>query len=163
LKRFLKRDAVRPWLVPLAGAATLAIAALGATVALWPGRRTHPDSTPASAASRPPLRVEVFDVEVHPQIPPGSRPLGPIGGNVFPGRYQADDVRVKARLSAAAYCYLIALNPDGNLQLCSPEDPAAAPALTAEIDYPADPRVGFSLTDGVGLQAFVLVASREPL
>ena len=68
---------------------------------------------------------------------------------------------LEARLTAPGYCYLIALNPDGREQLCWPEDPAAPPPPTQVIDYPQDPTMGFGLTDGVGLQAFVLVVSRD--
>src|SRR5262249_44026551 len=38
-----------------------------------------------------------------------------------------------------------------------------APPRVAEYRFPQDPGAGFGLTDGVGLQAFVLVASRGPL
>jgi hypothetical protein len=62
-----------------------------------------------------------------------------------------------------ASCYLIALNPDGRLQLCYPGESSVAPSASREIEYPQDPSAGFGLTDGVGLQAFVLVASRSRL
>ena len=66
--------------------------------------------------------------------------------------------------SVPAYCFLIALNPDGTTQLCYPESPTTAPPATATaIDYPPDPRSGFGLTDGVGTQVFVVVASAKPL
>ena len=65
--------------------------------------------------------------------------------------------------SIPAYCFLIALNPNGTTQLCYPKSPEIAPAATAAIDYPPDPTRGFGLTDGAGMQAFVLVASAQPL
>jgi hypothetical protein len=74
-----------------------------------------------------------------------------------------DDVWVHAKLNAPAYCYLIAFNPDGKEQLCYPEDRRKRPARSDEIEYPQDIGEGFPLTDGVGLQAFVLVASHDPL
>lgn len=87
-----------------------------------------------------------------------------------------DRLRVFAKLSAAAHCYLIAFNPDGTEQLCYPEDatlPAVyypkdqkaksmliRPAKSAEVTYPRDDE----FEPGVpGLQVFVLVASSEPL
>jgi hypothetical protein len=90
-------------------------------------------------------------------------PVGSVGINCFVARFQDDDVRVRARISAPAYCYLIALNPDGKTQLCYPEKAEAPPPSTTTIEYPSDPGLGFGLTDGVGTQAFVLMASREPL
>ena len=58
---------------------------------------------------------------------------------------------------------MIALNPDGKDQLFFPEDPRTPPPARTQIDAPADSFIGFGLTDGVGLQGVVLVASRQPL
>jgi hypothetical protein len=108
----------------------------------------------------PPLEIAEMRVVLHRRKPPEA--LGVIGSTIFAGRYKDDDARVHARLTVPGYCYLIALNPDGKEQLCLPQDDSAPPR-TAEVDYPPDPTAGFGLTDGVGLQSFVLVASREPL
>jgi predicted Ser/Thr protein kinase len=130
--------------------------------------RTAPQvpTAPAPTPEPAPLRVESFQVELHRQDPAAY--LGLVGVNAFAGRFdperlKTDAVRVRARLSAPGYCYLVALNPDGQVQPCSPEDPAAAPPRADEVVYPSDPGAGFRLTDGAGLQAFVLVASRAPL
>jgi tRNA A-37 threonylcarbamoyl transferase component Bud32 len=78
-----------------------------------------------------------------------------------------DDVRVTGELSAPAHCYLIAFNPDGTEQLCYPEDAdgmgaqATRPDARTEIHYPQDRHV--FVLDAVGLQAFVLAASTQPL
>jgi hypothetical protein len=78
-----------------------------------------------------------------------------------------DDVRVAAELSAPAYCYLIALNPDGTVQLCHPvgaDGTGAAtvrPARGAEVRYPPESQA--FVLDAPGLQAFVLAASAKPL
>jgi hypothetical protein len=85
-----------------------------------------------------------------------------VGSDVFAGRL-SQDARIQARLSAPGYCYLLALNPDGKTQLCYPEKPEAVPSKATTIDYPPDPSTGFGLTDGVGTQVFVLVASARPL
>jgi predicted Ser/Thr protein kinase len=123
----------------------------------WP----QPRPGPAAAEVRTePLRVESLEVELHRRNPPQA--LGPIGVSAFEARYQ-DDIRVHARLSAPAYYYLIALNPDGSDQLCLPASRDIAPPPGATLSFPHDPRAGFGLTDGVGLQAFVLVASRRQL
>jgi hypothetical protein len=107
-----------------------------------------------------PLRVEALDVEVHRRAPPEA--LGSIGVTAFEARYE-DDVRVHVRLSAPAYSYLIALNPDGLVQLCLPSRPDIAPSKLAALSFPPDAADGFGLTDGAGLQAFVVVTSRRPL
>ena len=55
------------------------------------------------------------------------------------------------------------VNPDGSIQHCYPESPASAPPRTESLEFPGDPLSGFGLTDGVGVQAFVLIASAQPL
>ncbi len=107
-----------------------------------------------------PLAVAEMQVDLHRRNPPED--LGAIGSTVFSGRLD-DDVRVHARLTAPAYCYLIALNPDGQPQICVPADESTPPRRSSEVIFPPDPTEGFGLTDGVGLQAFVLLASRDPL
>jgi hypothetical protein len=78
-----------------------------------------------------------------------------------------DDVRITAKLSAPAYSYLIAFNPDGQEQLCYPEgaDGQGAqnlpPKAQVEIRFPQDNHV--FILDAKGLQAFVLVAATKPL
>jgi hypothetical protein len=74
-----------------------------------------------------------------------------------------DDVRVHIELSAQAYCYLIAFNPDGKDQMCYPRKEDVPPKPVDKLDYPAEIAKYFPLNDGVGLQAFVLVATRSPL
>ena len=74
-----------------------------------------------------------------------------------------DLVRVRVTLSRPAYGYLIALNPDGKDQLCRPVGDRSPDAPRRELDFPEDPKDYFGLTDGVGVQAFVLVASDRPL
>jgi hypothetical protein len=70
-----------------------------------------------------------------------------------------DLVRVRVELTRPAYVYLIALNPNGKDQPCSTD--TGSPREIVE--YPEDPADFFPLTDGAGLQAFVLVASERPL
>jgi serine/threonine protein kinase len=79
-----------------------------------------------------------------------------------------DDVRVAAELSVPAYYYLIAFNPDGQDQLCYPEDaegrgaPTAVPEAQTVVRYPQEDSRVFVL-DASGLQVFVLAASTKPL
>jgi hypothetical protein len=120
---------------------------------------------------RPPL-VRENPVEAEPKIVAmkvdqyrregdQAEPIGTIGDNSRSAR-EKDLVRVSARLDRPAYCYVIAFNPDGHDQLYYPRDRDVPPPRSAEIDYPVDDGY-FHLTGGTGLQAFVLVASNEPL
>ena len=72
-----------------------------------------------------------------------------------------DLVRVRVELSRPSYGFLISLNPDGKIQHCMDLD--SYPGGPPSQEFPPDPRDYFNLTDGVGLMAFVLIASDEPL
>jgi tRNA A-37 threonylcarbamoyl transferase component Bud32 len=146
LERFLRRPRRL-----LAGAAVALLLPLGYVA--W-------SLAPRPATPTVPLKIAAMQVDLHRRNPPED--LGAIGSTVFAGRLD-DDVRVHARLTAPAYCYLIALNPDGKPQLCVPGDESTSPQRSSEVNFPPDPTDGFGLTDGVGLQAFVLFASRDPL
>ena len=106
------------------------------------------------------LRVESFEVQHFHGDP--ARLQGTIGV-LSHATQSGDNIRVKVRLSAPAYCYLIALNPDGSVQLCPLAQTKKPPEKASEIDYPAEADHYYGLTDGTGLLAMVLVASRRPL
>jgi predicted Ser/Thr protein kinase len=152
LERFARRPHRFRRRIGLVAAVVLPLVVLGAWLAL---RR------PEFPVASKPLRIDMMQLDLYRRDPP--RDLGLIGESSFAARFQDDDVRVHATLSAPGYCYLIALNPDGTEQLCYPQDAATPPPQAAAIDYPPDPTEGFGLTDGIGLQTFVLVASRQPL
>jgi serine/threonine protein kinase len=167
LERELRRFLRRPMVVSI-GAAVLSIAALGfLALRARPDRRAptvNPSSDPPAIASSDALAVapRIISFEIsHFQGENPPKELGPIGESPAPILFD-DDVRVHARLDAPAYCYLIALNPDGKVQLCHPSKPAESPPRSQEIGYPAG-NLYFPLTDGVGLQVFILLASRRPL
>lgn len=144
-------------------AAVVAVA-VGVGVAIYninapPSAPSTPSVPPAKPLPQP-LRIKAMSISHYRG--PESQYLGDIGiGSV--AACVDDDIRLHADLTRPAYCYLVALNPDGSEQLCYPEDRAAVPALIEKIDYPRGPRAYFGLTDGVGFQAFVLVASQKPL
>jgi hypothetical protein len=142
--------------LPVALAAGLGL--LLAAWFLWPGTRD-----PSGPAVRP---LEITGMHVTQFRGKGATLLGDLW--TAPGAVRLnDDVRVAAELSAPAYCYLIAFNPDGSEQLCYPDDadgqaaPAARPEARPEFRYPQDRHV--FVLDAVGLQAFVLAASAKPL
>ncbi len=106
------------------------------------------------------LEVESLDVDVDHHS--GQAVLrGRIGAQSF-GAEVDDDVQISVALSEPAYCYLLALNPDGQVQLCWPEDEGRPPPRVKALLYPTGGQV-FGLTDGEGLQGFLVAAAREPL
>jgi len=161
LDRFLHR----PRRLAIQAGALLLAAAAVVLWSWWP--REAPVSKAKKAApsvagnsSTGALRIESLQVALHRRLK--DDPSGMIGSDVFAGRL-SQDARIQARLSVPGYCYLLALNPDGKTQLCYPEKPEAAPPRATTIDFPPDAGTGFGLTDGVGTQVFVLVASANPL
>jgi hypothetical protein len=89
-----------------------------------------------------------------------------VGRFGIPSGFQArfdDDIRARVELSQPAYCYLVAYNADGSEQLCVPDSPDVVPERCQSLEFPPTPDEFFPLTDGVGTQAFVVVASREAL
>ena len=91
--------------------------------------------------------------------PPRLQPLDVRPSPAQPIHLDAE-MQVSARLDAPAHGYLIALDPDGRVQLCHPGE-GEPPPRSEEMRF----RDGQSyvLTGRTGLQAFVVVASREPL
>jgi hypothetical protein len=138
---------------------SLAVAVLCAVLAPW---RSRPAATTRTAPAAPlgvrSLRVQHFAVQGET-----ARPRGQIGQESFATRF-GDQVGVTVELTEPAYCYLLALNPDGTEQLCWPGDEQLPPERLERLEYPARGRA-FNLDDEPrgGLQAFVLIASREPL
>ena len=71
-----------------------------------------------------------------------------------------DDIRIGVELSEPAYAYLLALNTNGKVQLCLPEDDAQPPPRTQHLELYPSKEDYFTLTEGSGVQAFVVLASR---
>jgi hypothetical protein len=153
-------DALRPFTAPagpprrrklLAALAALGLV-LGLALSIVGGYRQPADP--------PGLRVVAFRVSQHRGE--DAQFLGDLGLSSFAGRVE-DDIRVHARLNRPAYSYLLALNPNGTVQLCHPPGETVPPARGDVLEYPTDPDTYFGLTDGAGVQAFVLVTARKPL
>jgi hypothetical protein len=152
----------------LAGLAALLVIALVAVASAGFLRAFGIGKAPSPYSTRAPV-VMSFEVVHDPYRVEGQS----TGGNRVLGResFEAaenDYVRVSATLSEPAYCYLVALNPDGSHQLCYPPgaggwpDETIAPPATDRIDYPAVRTRSYQLTDGPGQQAFVLLVATEP-
>jgi hypothetical protein len=84
-------------------------------------------------------------------------------GDPLPSVPFNSDVKLHARLSAPAYCYLLAFNPDGKEEQCYPEEESNAPAQVRELIFPSQEKKVFALDQGVGMQTCALLASRAPL
>lgn len=75
-----------------------------------------------------------------------------------------DDLRVDATFSKPTYCFLVAINPDGEIQLCFPATASTVQTNPInELHFPEDSKQGFGFTDGTGQQAFLLIWSVTPL
>lgn len=74
-----------------------------------------------------------------------------------------DDLRLSVTFSQPRYAYLVALNTDGSVQLCLPEDNTEPPSLQTRMELYPDASAFFTLTEGAGTQAFLVIASTQPL
>jgi hypothetical protein len=173
LRRALRRYRRRPLYRAAAGLVFLFVLAVQALA--WPRPWSSPPDqsvvaiTPIQAPASPlPVRIEWMELEHSRE----DESLGTIGMDDSSACLFDDEIHIRARLNAPAYFYLIALHPTGDIELYYPEGEseeaaeATPPPLSHDLSYPSDPLgkdLKSPLTDGVGLQAFVLVASRKPL
>jgi hypothetical protein len=74
-----------------------------------------------------------------------------------------DVVKLKVQLERPQFVIVVALNPDGSIQLCVPDDESDKPTATNSLEFPSESDLYFSLTDGKGQQAFLVLLSEEPL
>jgi hypothetical protein len=91
-----------------------------------------------------------------------SREIGTIGTTSFETRC-GDWIRVEVRFDSPVRCFLIALNSDGTVKPCYPNGPTERPAAVKDVGFPAGVTSHYALTDGPGLQAFVVLATRGDL
>jgi hypothetical protein len=102
-----------------------------------------------------------FDVRTYPKEGERTRRPGMVGVPSDEAIRRGDYVRVLVELREPAYCYLIAFHPNGKHEFCPPS--AGPPQPRASLHFPEDASSFYRLTDGAGLEAFVLVVSRRPL
>ncbi len=103
------------------------------------------------------LEIELSDTGANPKR------SGKLGETTFDACL-GDQVFLRAQLSSAAYSYLLSFGPDGRMDVWSPADEDERPAPGAAPRYPADgSREAVDLNQGMGLQAFAVVVSREAL
>jgi len=118
---------------------------------------------PLEATAGSPLQVTAIDVERFAATPDGEVRQGLLGRNTF-AALPGDRVQVTAKLSKPAYAFLIAYRPDGQAELCFPENEETPPPLTDAPRYPlASGTAAYGLSEETGLWAFAVVASEMPL
>jgi serine/threonine protein kinase len=120
--------------------------------------RIEPSSQPTAAPAR--AKIESFTIDHHGYRDGSWQWSIPIGLSPRP-IVEGDGAFVSARLGAPGYGYLLALNPNGKVQLCQPSDPDESPQQSAQICF--EESSYFPFNDGPGLQVFVVLASRRPL
>jgi len=177
-------EALRRWLdrkrraaAILGSIALMVVLSAAGTGLAWNAiRRTSEDTSPRpGAALEPPspappaepLQVVAFQVTHNPIVltaegKMGRRRARDLRTGSEPVR-ELDKMRVAFRLNAPAYCFLFGYNADGKPQLCHPASDQEPPTPVSEVDYPLKLEQGYSLSEGPGLQAFILVAASEPL
>jgi serine/threonine protein kinase len=159
---------VRRWLGVAGG--VLVVLGLGG-LALW--AMLHSGGGPPSssgavavatpATTQPTVRPLTIQLHVRRLSADGvnPRPLGEGGETTYRVRFK-ERVDVEATLSEPSYAYLIAFNPTDQVadqvQLIPPSEATQPPRQSAEVGGQR-----LLLNDGEGLQAFAVVASRQPL
>ncbi len=104
------------------------------------------------------LVIELSDTSAHPKR------SGKLGETTYEARQGDQVTTLRAELSRVAYCYLLSFRPDGLMDVWWPADEGQQPAPTAAPCFPAGgSNEAINLDQGVGLQAFALVASPEAL
>jgi hypothetical protein len=119
-----------------------------------------------SARNEPaePLRIRVPEIlHLEHFDDKRTRPGRVLGTDSF-GASPDDDIKVTARLSRPAYCYLIVFRPDGQDEVLYPQGAEVVPERTDAPRYPSKDRSKvYRLTEGTGLWLVALVASENPL
>jgi serine/threonine protein kinase len=126
-----------------------------------------PSEPPSSShpADAPPESIQVQSLLVHLTRSGSNLPAGLLGVDVFDPHF-GDTVTVDSRLTRAAYAFLIAFRPDGDVEVCFPEKEDELPPLTDKPRYPSTAASAgreYELTDGEGIHAFALVVSSKSL
>lgn len=110
-------------------------------------------------------RIKSFDV-IRYRLSEQSRRLEPVG-RIGPDTVHAevdDDVEVIVELTAPAYFYVISLDTSGRVRCRVPASADERPVAAQTLRYPAEGELyRLEKKDEPGAQAFIIVASRNPL
>lgn len=165
--RFRPRGKADPMPVRFYGAMSVCIAAVFFGCLVW-WLRGNVDPEP----SRPPGESEYTSASSRRQrhdleythfsnIGDDTAIKGPLLENGIVHEY--DQLRIDATLAEPTHYFLVAINPDGNVQLCHPSNVDIAPQVTQQVRFPTALEQGFGFTDGPGQQVFMIVTSSVPL
>jgi hypothetical protein len=158
----------------MAGLVALGVAVALLIVSNWRGAPApasptwHRDDVPVPQPPASPLRVDTLGVDQYHRTVQRDGDQEKVTwqhgkiGDPYQAAILDDEVVIRAELNQAAYCYLVAFNPNGDVQLCLPEDETKPPAKTSRVVYPSG-TFRFPLNDDIGLQAFVLIVSQSEL
>ncbi len=166
LRRALGRYLMMRRATPVLGVFAILLALLVPAWAFWPRPAHEVLKSDPKQAPQADLRITRFEITHFPMLDEKSYKKGGgfLGRKSFTTRLE-DDVTVQAELSEPAYSYLIAFRPDGNDELCDPDDEDLPPPRKRQPVYPppakSDER--YRLSEGAGLCVFALVVSRQPL
>jgi serine/threonine-protein kinase len=165
LHRYMRR---RLLAAVLAGTLLLTTAVLGLALGHPPQTKTQPPPPPADTLPvEERLKVLRLDVRHFATVPraegPQIDPRGVLGQGSFDA-HLGDYVTVEAQLSRPAYAYLICFRPDGEADICFPEQKDERPPETDRPCYPSKKRdKNYCLEEGTGLWVFALLVSHQPL
>ncbi|MGP0069852.1 MAG: hypothetical protein ACLQGP_40400 [Isosphaeraceae bacterium] len=130
-----------------------------------PRARSVENSSTSPSGTDYELAPRIFAYEVrHSRVDDLSEDPDEIGVSAWEGRVD-DIIWVQASLDPPAYCYLIAFDPDGRFRLADPPEATVSPSRCSEFRYNTrrNSSRGASRPRGAGLQAWLLVAARDPL
>ena len=148
------------------GVMVVAAAIVLVVLGVWTWRFTRPTSPHVASESVKALSDSLALLEADFHVLRFKGQNGPLVGEISQANPNAevnDGAGVVITLNRPAYCFLLALNPDGSVQLCDPANDTAVPERASRIDFPRSANQEFGLTDGPGLQAFAVIVSDKPL
>lgn len=155
----------RLWALALVPVLALVIVALMWRPTTNTGATTAPPSGGAASAAVEVTSFKVLRYRYRADVGETS-PLGPIN-EANPAAQFDDDVTVHATLGQPAYFFLLSLDTNGAVKLRLPNADDAAPQPASFLDYPSLPThagdLTYPLSDGPGVQGFMLLLSMKPL
>jgi hypothetical protein len=142
--------------------------ALGVGIWGWPGRPPSVSPDPTTRSTVPPPETKAPEVKPLTVRRLRVTRIDPDGNTWELGEktyrvFLNERVEVEAELSEPAYTYLIAFNPADKPESQEQYVPKSEAERPPEKRDRLDPDTRLTMDDGVGLQAFAVVASRQPL
>ncbi|MEL6105277.1 MAG: serine/threonine-protein kinase [Planctomycetota bacterium] len=159
----------KPWWI---GIGATAIGAILLALGTQLGRQDEPEisttDAPQDASTMIREVVSLAKAEValtHYHYPRGAEEGVSYSIKDSPGAVEEDEVDLRVQFDHPSHCFIVALNPDGVVQLCYPEEGEdhLQTDPIEDIKYPAMPSQVFPFTDGAGQQTFLIIWSGRPM